>query len=142
MESIKTLKIESLKPFAKNVNVIARVLNKGETKEVTSKKTGDRRRLAEALIGDETGTIILTLWDDNIEKVESGGTYLFQNTFVTIFNGHMRLNLGKYGGVSKSDVEIEESSINRDNNLSDKEIRVQRRYKQGSRGGSYRPHRR
>lgn len=128
MEGIRTIKIANLKPNSKRINLRARVLEIGESKEVTSKKSGEQRRLAEALIGDETGTILLTLWDDKIEAVEVGGTYEIKNAFVTVFKGSMRLNVGRYGEIEKSSEEITEEEVNREKNLSEEKVPMRRGY--------------
>ena len=128
MEGIKTIKIANLKPTSRRINLRARILEIGESKEVISKKSGEQRRLAEALIGDETGTILLTLWDDKIEAVEVGGTYDFKNAFVTVFKGSMRLNVGKYGEIEKSSEEISEEEVNREKNLSEEKVTMRKGY--------------
>lgn len=128
MEGLKTIKIYNLKPNSKRINLKARVLEIGESKEVVSRKSGEQRRLAEALIGDETGVILLTLWDDKIDLVEVGGTYNFKNAFVTVFKGSMRLNIGKYGEVEKSSDEISEEEINRERNLSKEKVSARKSY--------------
>lgn len=123
MENIKTVKIANLRPNSKRINLRARVLNIGESKEVFSKRSGEKRELVEALIGDDTATILLTLWDDKVKVVEVGHTYLFKNAFVTVFKGSMRLNVGKYGEVEESEEEISEESVNTERNLSEEKVR-------------------
>ena len=135
MEGIKTIKIANLKPNSRRINLRARVLDIGESKEVTSRKSGEQRRLAEALIGDETGTILLTLWDDKIDAVEVGGTYEIKNAFVTVFKGSMRLNVGKYGEIEKSSEEIADDEVNREKNLSEEKVPMRRGYYSGGRYG-------
>ncbi len=49
------------------------------------------------MIGDDTGTIYLTLWDDAINKIELGKTYLFKNLFSSEFQKSIRLNIGRFG---------------------------------------------
>ncbi len=124
MENLKLIKIAELQPTSRNISLSARVLSIGEPKEVISKRTGEKRLLAEALIGDETGTIILTLWDDKVGVLEVGNTYVFQNAFVTVFRGSMRLNIGKYGNVNKSNKEISEDMVNKSRNLSEEKVKM------------------
>jgi len=54
-------------------------------------------RVADALVGDETGCVVLTLWDDNIDKVNEEATLQITNGYVNLFRGNMRLNIGRYG---------------------------------------------
>ncbi|MHC1591676.1 MAG: single stranded DNA-binding domain-containing protein, partial [Candidatus Helarchaeales archaeon] len=110
--------VEELGPKMYNINIKVKCVEKSEIREVTSKKDESTHRVAEALIGDETGSIILTLWDDSIDKVEPDKCYNILNSYTSIFRGNLRLNLGKFGQLEESDEEILEVSL--DNNLSEK----------------------
>ncbi|MFP3283235.1 MAG: single-stranded DNA-binding protein, partial [Nitrososphaeria archaeon] len=77
-------------------------------------------RVAEVLLGDETGSVYLTLWDEDIDKVDVGSTVALKNGYVNIFRGHMRLNVGRYGTIEVLETPFE-GEVNTDNNLSDKE---------------------
>ncbi|MHA1143206.1 MAG: single-stranded DNA-binding protein [Candidatus Helarchaeota archaeon] len=127
--------LEELGPKMYNINLKVKCVEKSEIREVTSKKDGSTHRVAEAVIGDETGAIILTLWDDSIDKVEPDKCYNIINAYTSIFRGNLRLNLGKFGQLEDSDEEIPEVSL--DNNLSDKKYmrprygRPKRSYRDG-----------
>ena len=66
------MKVENLKTYSRRVNVKVKVLSKTESREVTSKRSGSTFNVAEALVGDETGCVLLDLWDDDIEKFDEG----------------------------------------------------------------------
>lgn len=121
-------KIADLNPGSRNVDVTAKVVSVSPSREVLG-RDGSPHTVAEALIGDETGSILLTLWDDAIDKVKPGQTILIRNGFVSLFKGSMRLNIGRYGTLEESEVAI--SEVNSDNNISN------RRYDQ--RPPSFRP---
>jgi replication factor A1 len=53
--------------------------------------------VATAIIADETGTIKLTLWNDQINQVNINDTVKVENGYVTSFKGEIQLNVGKYG---------------------------------------------
>lgn len=126
-------KVKHLTPSSKNVNLIAKVVNIGEEKEITP-KFGASRRLAEATVGDETGTVILTLWEDQIRSVQRDDVVHVDNGFVSLVRGHIRLNVGKYGTISKSEQDISEVSQSLD--VSAQEYQQERRFDRG--GGGYR----
>src|SRR5208337_5140273 len=87
-----------------------------------------------ALVGDETGVVYVTLWDDNIEKVNEGDTIRVENGYVTLFKGNIRLNIGKYGKLepAKEPLAVE---VNTENNVSSKAYEQERRpYRGGGRG--------
>lgn len=81
----------------KRVNIQARVAEKSDTREVTSKFKDQTYRVATATIADETGTVKLTLWNDQIEMVNVNDTVKIENGYVTSFRGEIQLNVGKFG---------------------------------------------
>ncbi len=131
MGSSELIKVRDLMPNSKHVNIRVKVLSVGEERSVISRFDGSEHRVAEALVGDETGVILLTLWNDNIDLIreKEDSTIIIRNGYISIFRNTMRLNLGRRGTVEDSDVEIEE--VNTDNNLSEQVIpgrpRFQRR---------------
>ncbi len=98
------MNIDSLRPGSRRVNVQFKVLKKMSEREVYSRRDFSRHRVAELLVGDDTGTIVLTLWDDDIGKVKVNGNYRLLNGFVSTFRGSPRLNVGRYGKI----VEVKE----------------------------------
>jgi len=52
-------------------------------------------------VQDETGSVTLVLWNDKIIPVEVGDMLEIRNGFVTSFKGVWRINVGKYGDVTK-----------------------------------------
>lgn len=112
-------KIGELSPFDRKLQVTFVVIDKGESRTITSRKTNEEHTLADVKIGDETGTIILTLWDDTIDRVSEGSTYMVKNGYVNVFQEHMRLALGKWGNLEDTDAEIDLDSVNMDNNRSE-----------------------
>ncbi len=53
--------------------------------------------MATATISDETGTVKLTLWNEQIDKVNVDDTVSVENGFIKTFRGEIQLNIGKYG---------------------------------------------
>ncbi len=125
-ESKEMIKVEKLTPSSRGVNVIVKVVSKTPVRNVTGRDYSIRR-VADALVGDETGCVYLTLWDDNIDKINEEATLQITNGYVNLFRGNMRLNVGKYGSYEI----LEESPItevNTENNLSDKRYEQERRF--------------
>lgn len=126
-ESKELVKVEKLTPSSREVNTIVKVVSKSPIRNVTGRDYSVRR-VADALVGDETGCIFLTLWDDNIDKINEEATISITNGYVNLFRGNMRLNIGRYGSFEL----LEESPIaevNTGNNLSDKRYEQERRYR-------------
>ncbi|MEM3153630.1 MAG: hypothetical protein QW629_02835, partial [Candidatus Bathyarchaeia archaeon] len=66
------VKVGELTPASRAVNVKAKVVSKSDIRSIASGRDGAPHTVCDALIGDETGCIYLTLWDDNIAKVKEG----------------------------------------------------------------------
>jgi len=105
------MKIVDLKADMRNIDVRFRVIEKGEIKVIQS-RDGKELNLAEVEVGDGTGRIYLTLWDQSIELLENEDIGEVRNGFIKVVRNELRLNIGKYGEISKieEDSEIPESS--------------------------------
>jgi replication factor A1 len=127
-------KVGDLTPQSKAVNVTAKVVSKTEIREIPMGRDGSPHKVSDALIGDETGVVYLTLWDDNIEKVNDGDTVRIENGYVTLFKGNIRLNIGKYGKLEPAATPLS-AEVNTENNVSSKAYEQERRPFRGGRGG-------
>ena len=81
----------------KRVTVEANVVEKGETREVRSRYKDETYNVADAVVADETGSIKLTLWNEQIDQVEVGNKIKIENGYITSFKGEIQLNVGKFG---------------------------------------------
>ncbi len=129
-------KVGELTPQSRAVNVTAKVVSKSEIREIPMGRDGSAHKVCDALVGDETGVVYLTLWDDNIEKVNDGDTIRVENGYVTLFKGNMRLNIGKYGKLEPAKEPIT-AEVNTENNVSSKTYEQERRPFRGGRGGGF-----
>ena len=91
------MKIKELRDGMKKVNLEAKVMEKSDTREVVSRFKDQTYKVATALIADDTGTVKLTLWNDQIDQVNVNNTVKIVNGYVTSFRGEIQLNTGKYG---------------------------------------------
>ena len=131
----REVKIGDLTTNSKRVNVYFKVINKGEPREVSS-RDGGTHRVSDVLVGDDSGTILMSLWNESIEQVEVDSTHKLSNGYVTVFRNSMRLSVGKYGQLEASDQPIEE--VNEENALSDRFVERPQRYGgSGYGGGGY-----
>lgn len=97
MKERRKLKIKELRDGMKKVNIEAKVMEKSDTREVVSRFKDQTYKVATALIADDTGTIKLTLWNEQIDRVNVNNTVRVENGYVTSFKGEIQLNTGKYG---------------------------------------------
>ena len=91
------MKIKDLRNGMKRVAVEAKVVEKSEPREVQSRFKNETYNVANAIISDETGSIKLTLWNEQIEQVNVDDKIRVENGYVTSFRGEVQLNIGKYG---------------------------------------------
>jgi replication factor A1 len=81
----------------KRIDVTAKVTEKSDTRDVTSRFKDQAFKVANAVIADETGTIKLTLWNEQINQVKVNDTVRIQNGYITSFRDEIQLNIGRYG---------------------------------------------
>ncbi|KAD0007810.1 hypothetical protein E3N88_44930 [Mikania micrantha] len=56
-------------------------------------------RIAECLVGDETGTILFTARNNQVEMMKVDSTVILRNAKIDMFKGSMRLAVDKWGRV-------------------------------------------
>lgn len=100
MESSKVNVID-LKPGMENVHVVVRVLKAGGPKVIRTK--AGERTISEALVGDSTGRVKLTLWGNTAGSVNEGDAIEIVGGWTSVFKNEIQLNVGSRGKVSKVD---------------------------------------
>ena len=93
-------KIEDLRVGMKKVNVFAEVLETAKPSKVHT-QFRDNALVSNAVIGDETGKILLCLWDQQVNAVSVGESIEVSNAHVAMFKGEKQLRLGKNGKIKK-----------------------------------------
>jgi replication factor A1 len=91
------LDIKDLRNGMKRVEVEAQVTEKGDPREVTSRYKDETYNVADAVVADESGSIKLTLWNEQIDQVNVNDKIKIENGYITSFRGEIQLNVGKYG---------------------------------------------
>jgi replication factor A1 len=91
------LEIKDLRNGMKRVTVEAKVVEKSDPREVKSRYKDETYQVADAIIADETGSIKLTLWNEQIDQVNVDNKVKIENGYVTSFKGEVQLNVGKFG---------------------------------------------
>jgi replication factor A1 len=94
-----SLLIRDLRTGMSHVNLKAKVLEIPRPRLVVT-RFGNCASVAHALIADETGTIKLCLWNEQINSVSHGDTIQIENARMSTFRGERQLSLGKIGTLS------------------------------------------
>ncbi|KAK9089141.1 hypothetical protein Scep_028223 [Stephania cephalantha] len=111
-------KVEQLKPVTSGhtltVKVVSAktVLQKGRASSLHLRHT----RISECLVGDETGSIVFTARNDQVDLMTPGATVILRNAKIDMFKGSMRLAVDKWGRVEVA--EPAKFEVKEDNNLS------------------------
>jgi replication factor A1 len=116
--SNEPMKVSILKPDLRNVHLIVKIVNIGPSRSIPSKRDNRQHLIAEALVGDEYGSVVLTLWDDQINRFKANDVIEIKGGYTTLFKGSLRLNMGKGRNIEQVDKKIDE--VNTSNNLSEK----------------------
>jgi len=93
------LKVEDLRVGMKKINVTAQVTEVAEPSKVHT-QFRDNAVVSNAVIQDETGKILLCLWDQQVNTVHVGDHVEVKNAHVAMFKGERQLRLGKNGSVT------------------------------------------
>ena len=88
--------IKDLRTGMHHVNLKAKILEVADPKHVVT-RYGNHARVAKALIADQTGTIKLCLWNEQIASVSAGDTVQIENAQVSMFRGEKHMTIGKKG---------------------------------------------
>lgn len=124
--------LKDLQPGQGKVDVIVVVTEKSEPR--TFNKFGKEGRVSSAKVQDDSGTMTLTLWNDDIDKVDVGDKIHISNGYVGEWQGEPQLSTGKFGklellekGASAPEVKQQEAAapVEQDNSSDDNDYNVE-----------------
>jgi replication factor A1 len=91
--------ISALQPKQANVNVSGIVVEKSPVREF--QKFGKPGRVCNAQLKDSTGTIVLSLWNEDVDRVNIGDKVVIKNGYVSEWQGEKQLGAGRFGTIEK-----------------------------------------
>lgn len=89
------MKISELTPGTGKVELECEVVGVEAPREIN--KMGRTLRVANATIRDDSGSITLVLWNDDIDKIQEGSKIKITNGYVNTWQDKAQLTLGKFG---------------------------------------------
>ncbi len=92
------MKIGDLKAGTSNVTITATIASKDAPREVVT-KYGKRLNVANVTLKDDSGTIAMSLWGNDISTVNVGDVVEVSNGYVNEFRGNPQLSTGKFGKI-------------------------------------------
>ena len=89
------MNIKDIKANQGNITIEAEIISKEEPR--TFIKFGKEGRVCNAVLGDPSGEIHLTLWNDDIEKITVGNKIRLENGWCSEFKEEKQVSTGKFG---------------------------------------------
>jgi replication factor A1 len=89
------MNISELKAKQGNIDVQGTIAEIGETRSFN--KFGKAGRVATAIIKDDSGSVKLTLWNEQIELVKPGDVVQLKNGWADEFRGELQISTGRNG---------------------------------------------
>lgn len=90
------MKIRELRDGMRRVDVEGQISDISDPRTVNL-RAGGQAKVADCTLNDDSGSIKLTLWDDQIDEVKVGSRVKIESGYTNSFRGEIRLNVGRYG---------------------------------------------
>ncbi|TVU35077.1 hypothetical protein EJB05_16946 [Eragrostis curvula] len=115
------VKVDQLKPGTTGHTLVAKVLSSNTVLQkgrpgAAAGPVARPTRIAECLIGDETGCILFTARNEQVDLLKPDSTVIIRNAKIDMFKGSMRLAVDKWGRIEVT--EPASFNVKEDNNLS------------------------
>ncbi|XP_028052597.1 uncharacterized protein At4g28440-like [Camellia sinensis] len=117
------VRVDQLKPGTNGHTLIVKVVTantvlqkKGRNSQLLSRGSAGQTRISECLVGDDTGSILFTARNDQVDLMKPGATVILRNAKIDMFKGSMRLAVDKWGRIEVT--EPAKFVVKEDNNLS------------------------
>ena len=93
--TIDWVEVQSLTPESFNFNIVVSV----HSIEVVAERMTElgRIRIGEVIVGDETGSVILSARNEQIDMLVPGSTVVVRQGRIDMFDGYIRLRVDKFG---------------------------------------------
>ena len=92
-------KVADLKPESHSLNLLLLVHSVEVIVEKESKLTG-RIRIGEIVVGDATGSVVISARNEQIDILSPGTTVIVRNGRIDMFDGYLRLRVDKWGSLN------------------------------------------
>ena len=91
------MKIRDIKPGMECLTLTVEVVDIG-TPKIVETRFGEAKT-ALAVVKDETGTINLKLWRDQVDMIKPGDIIQILNGFAVLYAGRVEINVGSRGRI-------------------------------------------
>ena len=101
-------KIRDIKPAGHCYHVYGKVI-KATSSEIT-RASGDKVKIVEGVIADDTASAAFHFEGPNVDLVTTGATIAVRNGRSEVVDEHIRLEIDKFGKISKEDAGLVKST--------------------------------
>lgn len=108
--------IDKLRPDTSGHNLVVKVVDVKVVLTRQGTRLQQQSRIAECLIGDQTGVIIFTARNEQVDTVQEGEYLILRNAKIDMYKGSMRLAVNQWGKVERMEKQDFEPKV--DHNLS------------------------
>lgn len=91
------MEIKDLKANQGNIDLVLEVVEKDEPR--TFEKFGKEGRVCNAKVKDASGEAKLTLWNEDVDKVNVGDKIHLKNGWCSEYKGEKQISSGKFGEI-------------------------------------------
>ena len=91
------MELKDIKPNSGKIDVVVHVVTKESPR--TFDKFGKKGKVCNALVQDETDKVTLTLWNEDVDKVDVGDKVHVENGWCSEYKGEKQLSAGKFGKI-------------------------------------------
>ncbi|KAL4436927.1 hypothetical protein ABPG75_004066 [Micractinium tetrahymenae] len=90
-------KVEGLRPDSTGHNLVVKVIDSKLVVDKPARGALKPQRVAECTVGDETGCILLTARNEQVDIAKPGSYLTLRNAKIDMFRGSMRLAVNQWG---------------------------------------------
>jgi ssDNA-binding replication factor A large subunit len=94
---VEIMKVSELQPGMRKVDVTVKIVEIGSIREVFVKTDQKKHQVVDMTVGDETGIISMSVWDELIHQLKQNDIIQIISGYTSEFGGVMKLNIGKFG---------------------------------------------
>ena len=91
------MEVKDVRANQGKIDLVLEVVEKQEPRSF--EKFGKKGQVCNATCKDDSGEIVLTLWNDDVEKVNVGDKIRVQNGWCSEFKGEKQVSAGKFGKI-------------------------------------------
>ncbi|PIU21334.1 MAG: hypothetical protein COT15_02845 [Candidatus Diapherotrites archaeon CG08_land_8_20_14_0_20_34_12] len=89
------MQVKDLKAKMAVDEITLEIVSKGEVRKFANERSSGK--ICNCAAKDDTGEISLTLWNDDVDKVEEGSKVKIEKGWVSEYNGNLQVSAGKFG---------------------------------------------